>query len=97
MEPDVIMAPCCEAMQDNDAGLQYDGDSVAGANVRTGASGPRLACECGPERRVHFEAACRPATALAMVSTETWTAFSLGTVLRAFEIDQCSAIVRVER
>ena len=59
MEPDVIMAPCCEAMQDNDAGLQYDGDSVAGANVRTGASGPRLACECGPERRVHFEAACR--------------------------------------
>ena len=38
-----------------------------------------------------------PATALAMVSTETWTAFSLGTVLRAFEIDQCSAIVRVER
>ena len=45
MEPDVIMAPCCEAMQGNDAGLQYDGDSVAGANVRTGASGPWLACK----------------------------------------------------
>ena len=32
MEPDVITAPCCEAMHGNDAGLQYDGDSVPGAN-----------------------------------------------------------------